>query len=439
LSSRHKRIVVASGLIALVVSTGIAIRGPDRALQDAKRLLHRAGTSWAKPSAANDAGPATRQLRALLKMSPDAPAIDSNVHGDDGSACGLEQLRAALNGEEKAATLLEQSKAVLSEVALRMSKSLIEQERAMGLFAQIGVAEFVGNEPDWDEVKTCLEDDACIEKKSAERQQAIGIYIAALAQMAYQTKDPSVYATAFYTCRNSSETPECKNISAERWADIDRNNAVPLLFLASEVSRSQSSVNRDQALLEASNSILFEPRMLPVLSLAQADAVQSASPSQRFLINSLLAGQFIGYSVIDYSALFSICKPPANSHSGRQETCSKIAEKLAQQDNTLVGLNMARIVGMWTGWPADRVANLKDEGDAAMHVAHTAFGFGEPVTCSGAAQLQNYFNDIARLGELTALRQRIAATGKSASSLAEMYRQSSQKTASEETTKKAAK
>jgi hypothetical protein len=434
LSPRGKRIAVVVGLIALVASVGVAVHGPSRSLHDARILLQRAGIATAKPSATYTTGPATKRLRELLKLYDGPPAGADTIN--DASACGLEQLDAALNGEKQAVELLAQAQTLLGEVATRMGKSTIEQERAIGLVALIGNAEFATAEHDTDEAIRCLNDETCIAKKMADREQAISPYVTALAQMADATKDPNVYAAAFYTCRNS-EAPACKAISAERWSQMDRSNAVPLLFTAGAQKRPEDIAIRDQALIAASNAVLYEPRLLPVLSLSQSDAVQKAPPAVRLLIDNQLASQFIGNSVIDYTALFSHCKPPANDLPGRRDSCNKLAEKIAQQDNTLIGLNMARIVGTWMGWSTERIASMKDENDAAMQIGFTAFGFGDTTSCRGAVQFGNYVNDLARIGEMPALRQRIANSGKSASALAEEYRSAARKRVAEEAAEKA--
>ncbi len=439
MNPRKKRIVVAVGLIVLIVAVGVAVHGPGRSMHELQNLLQRTGIATTRSAAVTTLGPATSHLRALLKTSADSTIV-ANKSEDDDNACGLNQLRAALNGEKQAAELLAQSHAVLDEVATRMSKSAIEQERAMGFLALMGSADFAGALKSWDEIVNCANDEACIARRNAERQRVIAPHVTALAQMAHATNDPAIYAAAFYACLNGgSEASACKSITAENWLAMDRNNAVPLLFIAGAAGQPQDTPRRAQALFAASNAVLYEPRALPIQTLSESAAIQTAPPSIRFLINHLLAAQFTGYFMIDYMALFSYCKPPADSAPGKRETCSRLAEMLVYQDGSLVGLDMARLIGVWLQWPADRLAALNDERDAAVQVFSATAGLAGPTTCAGVASMQNYVSDLARFGEVPALRRQIVASGKSTSTLAAEYREASRKRAADEAARKTAK
>ncbi len=385
MNPRKKRIAIAVCLFVLAGAIGTAalfVKGKPR--NDAAVA---AGSNAAKAGTVTvTAGPAVRRLRHLLNLETSGATTESTRTDDDGKSCGLDQLNAALNGEQQAMELIDQARTVLDGVATRMSKSSIEQERAMGLFTLMGQAESALYEKDWEKSIKCLSDDECSTKQEDARQRAIAPHVAALVQMALVTRDPAVYATTFYACR-SSRSPDCKQISAGQWAAMDRNNTVAWMHLA---GFSADPAQRDQAFLNGSTSALFESRMLPVMSLAQSEVVASKSLSVRVLIGNQLAGSFLRHSINDYISLSLFCKPPADKLPGRQAACAHYAK--------------------YAGQPMERIKALTDEKDALMHTLLTYPGFVDPTTCVGARNIETYVGDLSRIGEVAALRQWAAAS-----------------------------
>ena len=79
--------------------------------------------------------------------------------------------------------------------------------------------------------------------------------MARLVEDAVSTADARVYALAFRTCRLPREVPaggSCDALSARRWAELDRGNALPWVYVyaqarqSGDVSAQQEAMTRIQ-------------------------------------------------------------------------------------------------------------------------------------------------------------------------------------------------
>lgn len=77
-------------------------------------------------------------------------------------------------------------------------------------------------------------------------------------------------------------------------------------------------------------------------------------------------------------------------------------------------------LGERAGWPADKVASLRERKDAISQVSSTFPG--NPERCDGMRQIQTRMEGILREGELASAQHRIGKTGRTTAELAREWR-----------------
>lgn len=103
-----------------------------------------------------------------------------------------------------------------------------------------------------------------------------------------------------------------------------------------------------------------------------------------------------------------------------RQMCSDLAQVFTERSNNLLTFSIGMTLGERAGWPADRVAALRDHKDAVSQVSSTYPG--NPERCDGMQQIQLRMESILREGELASAQHRIGKTGRTTAELAHEWR-----------------
>ena len=190
------------------------------------------------------------------------------------------------------------------------------------------------------------------------REAALGLYFqgstAALEKLASGSRDPQVYALAFLSCRWEA----CGLPSAEQWADIEPDNAVPWLLIA---NRAPNDAARDEAVYRASAARRFDAHFPNFLGLLQLPDIRSQAPQTRSAIAEDLLGLEVTLPGLPYQPFYRFCNFPSVAEGSHMGACNDLAKLLLEHDHTMLGFSVGAKLAQTAGWPPDAIKGLQDE------------------------------------------------------------------------------
>lgn len=243
---------------------------------------------------------------------------------------------------------------------------------------------------------------------------------AALARLAVESADPQVYAWAYRSCAVSTHglAGSCQLVNALQWARLDPSNAEPWFAVASEARSRRDFAALDDAMFHVSAASVHDSGWGRVA----AEMIEAAPRSDRLAIGTALASQdAIRYETLDLAMpeTWRYCDARAVANANRRGTCEKIATMLVERSTTLIGRAVGAQVGKKLDWAPERLLAWELERDAAYAVElRDASPPGPAVDCRNARRDLSRLLEIARVGEVEALKRRVAATGEPVSKLA---------------------
>ena len=127
----------------------------------------------------------------------------------------------------------------LSEPARQFSLSQAPTDRAVGLYMQMSLAGGEAFRAYNAKHPKCFENKECRYDVRRAVEEAGSIFRETIAKFASTSDDPEVYAVGFYACGSFAPgtASQCTQLSAEQWARLDPNNAVPWLYVAREAAK----------------------------------------------------------------------------------------------------------------------------------------------------------------------------------------------------------
>ena len=126
------------------------------------------------------------------------------------------------------------------------------------------------------------------------------------------------------------------------------------------------------------------------------------------------------------NAALKYCSAAELRGGNRRQTCEALADLLVSRGDTLLDLGVGRALGEKLGWPADRVAALRDEGLALMALQTEQLVTRQPYSCASVENLVAHYAEVARLGELATMREVLRRSGQSIEALASQRRDAAQ-------------
>ncbi len=232
-----------------------------------------------------------------------------------------------------------------------------------------------------------------------------------LARMAAGNPDPRIYALAFHACGvyKAERVGACQLISAEQWARLDADNAVPWNFVAAQARQR----NDDATVREAMHRI-GQARRSHVgwgdtlkLVIDHAPADEALLEGSLALVGSVVSVQ-ASWVLPGYQAITQFCKSEAVLDGNRRQTCSAIAEVLTEKSDTMLEQAIGTGIGQRAGWPEARVEALKKERDEVTQAMGLLTNqISEPI-CADFRQSLDNFRQMGIDGEMGAMRRWVA-------------------------------
>jgi hypothetical protein len=105
-----------------------------------------------------------------------------------------------------------------------------------------------------------------------------------LVLLAMETNDPAIYALALGQCGEDNldmAVGPCRGLSLEHWAQIDPDNAVPWMWIASRADRAGNHVQADEALGRAANASRLDSYVGAMSALALAALPPEVAPLEK--------------------------------------------------------------------------------------------------------------------------------------------------------------
>lgn len=316
--------------------------------------------------------------------------------------CGLGRISRQPGGGAYPPTVVSAANAALEMAAAELAASSLPLQQAVGLFVQ-----------------------ASLEDRRTGQSPTARALSANLARVAVSSRDPAVYALAFYRCNKAGATAaadaSCSLISAANWAQLEPDNAVPWLYLASALRGDERA--SDEALFRASRARASRLHWNAIAALTESRAIKQQPAETRGLLHAHVHSLSVSFALPDLGPVMSYCSPTRTTDAARRQACSDIATVFADRGTTLVELSVGTRLGARTGWAADRVSALRDRSDAIQAQLSEDPAPNDPPNCSQLAALESRTADLLRYGEVGAAERRIQASGRSVEQLAQQWRE----------------
>jgi tetratricopeptide (TPR) repeat protein len=253
------------------------------------------------------------------------------------------------------------------------------------------------------------------------------IFTAAV-QLAAGAEDPAVYGLAVSMCGRYIGTDAagaCQQISLQRWAQLDPDNAVPWLFLAAAAQASHDTGAEADAFSHAAKAHKVDSYGDSLFAFAEPELPQDVTP----LARSYFAIEVIGVEAAlwapQYGAVNQHCSREAMQDSNVRQQCDSLAQLLVRNGTTLLDLGLGRNIGARAGWSSERVNELAQQQDA-LRQAITQLSPSDDDklwTCDAVSRMNAYMSQRVRLGELGAAREVLERSGETDEAMHQKYLQ----------------
>jgi hypothetical protein len=340
-----------------------------------------------RPEASNSAMPASARLLAARAA----------LASDEADLCGYGRVKRSVVEDLQVKARVAGDKA-LSRFAAGLAASKNESDSALGLFLQESLSG-----KSLDELAECGKTESCGQGTTAPSVRQAAAIQGSLVRLASASQNPQAYALAFQSCgyrTGPGAEGSCALLSAERWAQIEPDNGVPWLLLASTAQAANDFAGRDTAVVRASAARRFDAHLPNFLGLLQSPQIQAETPQIRAALAEDLLGLETTRPAMPYSAFLRFCNYPSTADTGRLRVCSDLADLLLNHDQTLIGLGTGLKLGQSASFPPERLNVLREEKKALDLAAQKqAQETGEGVTCQEITRFEQWAADYAQLGD----------------------------------------
>lgn len=275
----------------------------------------------------------------------------------------------------------------------------------------------------------CRDNEACRKPfedlASSTGERAASPWRDRLVQLAARTADPAVFAYAVQACgawQGPGRSGSCQQVSLEQWARIDERNAVPWLYVAQAARVRGDAAAAAEAMNRAAQADHWKLHGLSLVRALVPEEPRGLSRSQAALLVHDLVGLQSAVAMPYYALFNTQCGDAALAHPSQRDTCTRLAELMLRQGDTLTDLTVAARVGERLGWPKERVAATRAQA-ALLSQAVT----GRPMerdasSCESVDRLRRHWINVSRVGERAAILENVAASGLSIEEVARRNR-----------------
>lgn len=269
--------------------------------------------------------------------------------------------------------------------------------------------------------EACEKDPQCRENLGSIAKAAGGADKALLREHLLSTSDGMSRSFLIALCNSGDRA--CALDAAQRWADVDGDNALAWLEVASATSPDDRETIA-RALTRAAEASRAEHYYHRLSLPAASELVLAAEPLERIAAQVAIMGVVAAWPLGHYAAL-SGCSVRDIQQPQRREQCERISTVLYEQDSTALGRAVGAAIGQRLGWPPEKQQRIRDLADADLEALERS-GEINPrlmLSCSTSQWASLSIQDVARHGELGAMERRILRSGETTEALAEAARQ----------------
>ena len=307
--------------------------------------------------------------------------------------------------------------ATLDAIARDLASSKLDADRALGLYLQAKLAGDAALERVQIQEPGCgqsaptgsgkPDNPPCSAELVTAKQAARITAAKPLIEMALATRDPNVYATAYYFCSLRSGIKEeargaCASISAEGWARLDPQNLYPALLARNPGPFKDGSYKLpakepiDDSSLPTSVFDARTPRFDRLMAhdnFKQEPIYMQSAITQSLMGDSSIAAFSYASSALNY------CRPAEVARSSRSQVCANVAEVLGEKGKSYMDLAIALKMGERGMLSDAQIAKLKVEKAAyEAHVEKLMNGLSA-YSCEAMAFSVNYYAKLFAQGD----------------------------------------
>jgi hypothetical protein len=236
-----------------------------------------------------------------------------------------------------------------------------------------------------------------------------------LVLLAMETNDPAIYALALGQCGENNldmAVGPCQQLSLEHWTQIDPDNAVPWMWMASHADKMGDHVRADAALSRAANASRLDSYVGAMSALALHALPPEVAPLEKAVAGADLIS--ISRLVAPVALVASLCSEQTLQVATRKKQCSSMTNLLATQGSTIIEVAMAAILGKRLGWPGNKWIPLQKESDSyrrALSYPWNKADPGEKFSCGKVLEYDYFIDQLAAHGgsERAAMKAMIEA------------------------------
>ena len=336
--------------------------------------------------------------------------------------CGFGRTQPIRNTGDYPQAVLEKAEQTFSDVANDLSSQSVPQTRAVGLYARLVVALRLAARADPQPNSDCS-DVECTQRRWKIAKEAAAPHAQELARLAASTQDPVAYAFALFGCRLNRDDRACAQLSLERWAQLEPDNAVPWLHLAGDAALRNDEAALRAALLKASRAKTSDSHGSRALQMAEHTAAHALAAAPRLVYLSQLLGVYAALPTPPHMAVSEACSVERLADPARKTLCGDLATMMTERSVSLVELSLGTTIGERAGWPLERVRQLRDEKEAINFIGQVGWVAEDVHSCRFLEQLEARTRDLAMMGEVPSARKRLADSDRSVGELAQEWRQ----------------
>ena len=236
-----------------------------------------------------------------------------------------------------------------------------------------------------------------------------------IAKIARTTRDPMVYAAAMQACSRIGSVPappSCQLISSQRWTQLDVSNAVPWLHAAGEASLKKDAAGVADALYHVANAKTNRLYAGAVSQLVQPYLADTTG-YERIDLDVFVIGVLAAWTLPSFQTVTSYCSASQLRDGNRWQTCDALTRQLIDNSTTLIEYRIGIRIAERLGWPAARLAELRQHADAMYQVTLGEINDPQPMSCRSLERSRRRWTRMAELGEQGAAREALASSGKS--------------------------
>jgi hypothetical protein len=225
-----------------------------------------------------------------------------------------------------------------------------------------------------------------------------------LSRQAATTSDARVYALAYRECMKGDEddsAPGCRALSARQWAQIDRGNALPWVYVLGEATVHGDVAARDDALYQIASSSRFEERSF---APAQAILEHAGTDGAELVAANALVSQAFGLTstqTMPIYALLSACHNGADEDANGTPRCADTVELLMRHSDTMALRRIGGAMDFTMTGDTTRRDRLRDESKRLGTVPSPR----ETGGCGSLREAQDFQRRAGEIGEVAALRE----------------------------------